>query len=314
MTDWKRVEEIYRKLVEEEDITWQESDVIYRIAHDFLFKNRCEDAEAFLKKWYTAVLDKVISGKKGVYLHSLPIKPRWRFLMESRPTEVTELCDRILSTAIMLKLLDEAERVTIATFRSEEDVKNLLKGKARQDIIGRKYKGFDYYIDRPFSTRKLVNLRTTDGYKKYLFEIYRPLTLRRIGLDRLTKIDIRDGTLAGACAHYGKNDIVFDTQDVYERTIEILLDMNVPIYTCSTDFPREIETAEFDMFVDEKYAEPVKRVLRTVHETDFKRFFGRCYKYDEDFSDVIRYIANEILFWKAKEDDIEDDGWVDIIR
>jgi len=124
--------------------------------------------------------------------------------MESRPTEVTELCDRILSTAIMLKLLDEAERVTIATFRSEEDVKNLLKGKARQDIIGRKYKGFDYYIDRPFSTRKLVNLRTTDGYKKYLFEIYRPLTLRRIGLDRLTKIDIRDGTLAGACAHYGK--------------------------------------------------------------------------------------------------------------
>jgi len=35
----------------------------------------------------------------------------------------------------MLKLLDEAERVTIATFRSEEDVKNLLKGKARQDII-----------------------------------------------------------------------------------------------------------------------------------------------------------------------------------
>jgi len=90
--------------------------------------------------------------------------------------------------------------------------------------------------------------------------------------------------------------------------------MNVPIYACSTDFPKEIETAEFDMFVDEKYAEPVKRVLRTVHETDFKRFFGRRYKHDEDFSDFIRYIANEILFWKAKEDDIEDDGWVDIIR
>jgi len=77
---------------------------------------------------------------------------------------------------------------------------------------------------------------------------------------------------------------VFDTQDVYERTIEILLDMNVPIYACSTDFPKEIETAEFDMFVDEKYAEPSKRVLRTVHETDFKRFFGRRYKHDEDFS------------------------------
>jgi len=249
--------------------------VIYRIVHDFLIKNRCEDAEAFLKKWYTAVLDKVISGKKGVYLHSLPIKPRWRFLMESRPTEVTERCDRILSTAIMLKLLDEAERVTIATFRSEEDVKNLLKGKARQDIIGRKYKGFDYYVDRPFSTRKLVNLRTTDGYKKYLFEIYRPLTLQRIGLDGLTKIDIKDRVFAHACAHYGRDDIVFDTQDVYERSIEILLDMNVPIYACSTDFPKEIETAEFDMFVDEKYVEPVKRVLRTVHETDFKRFFGR---------------------------------------
>jgi len=68
------------------------------------------------------------------------------------------------------------------------------------------------------------------------------------------------------------------------------------------------------MFVDEKYVEPVKRVLRTVHGTDFKRFFRSCYKYDEDFSDVIRYIASEILFWKAKEDDIEDDGWVDIIR
>jgi len=204
MTDWKRVEEIYRKLVEEEDITWRESDVIYRIAHNFLFKNRYKDAEAFLKKWYAAVLDKVMSGKKGVYLHSLPIKPRWRFLMESRLTEVTELCDRILSTAIMLKLLDETERATIATFRSEEDVKNLLKGKARQDIIGRKYKGFDYYIDRPFSTRKLVNLRTTDGYKKYLFEIYRPLTLQRIGLDRLTKIDIKDRVFAHACAHYGK--------------------------------------------------------------------------------------------------------------
>jgi hypothetical protein len=203
---------------------------------------------------------------------------------------------------------------TIATFRFEEDIKNLLKGKARQDIIGRKYRGFDYLEDSSFSKRKRVNLRTTDGYKKYLFEIYRPLTLQRIGLDGLTKIDIRDGAFACACVHYGRDDIVFDTQDVYERTIEILLDMNVPIYACSTDFPRDIETAEFDMFVDEKYAKPVKHVFHTVCETDFKRFFGRRYKRDEDFSDAIRCIANEILFGKTKEDDIEDDGWVDIIR
>jgi len=39
MTDLQRAEEIYGKLTEG-DITWRESDVIYRIAHDFLFKNR----------------------------------------------------------------------------------------------------------------------------------------------------------------------------------------------------------------------------------------------------------------------------------
>jgi len=49
MTDLQRAEEIYEKLTEG-DITWRESDVIYRIAHNFLFKNRYKDAEAFLKK------------------------------------------------------------------------------------------------------------------------------------------------------------------------------------------------------------------------------------------------------------------------
>lgn len=44
MTDCEKAEEIYEKLANTGDITWQESDVIYQITHDCLCR-KVEDED-----------------------------------------------------------------------------------------------------------------------------------------------------------------------------------------------------------------------------------------------------------------------------
>jgi len=320
MTDWKRVEEIYRKLVEEEDITWQESDVIYQIAFDCLYKDTPDEDDDkrrnFLKSWYNRVLVKLNSGKTGTFLHTVLIDPGERILIKRmHDRSNSDVYSLLKYISMFLQKLKDRDRTTILTFKTKEDASKFFKGKMKLRLTGRKYQGFDrkYQYTLGINPPAGIWASVTDLYQKYFFEIYRPLTLTRAGFDGFVKLDIEDESFRKACAIYGCSKKVYGIQEVYERAIEIMLDMNIPLYAYSTSLFTELSKAEFDMFVDERYAEYVDRIFRSLPYAIDSRFFETCKKNDEKFTDAVRRVIKDLMFDKFKDAE-EDDLWIDVIR
>lgn len=317
----RKAEKIYDKLLSEGDITWQESDVIFQIAYDCLCRKGSrkdkDEKRNFLEKWYRAVLFKISSGEQGRFLHTVLIDPRERFMMDKVYTkENSEL--RILLSSISRQMreqnLEEKDRVVILTFKTKEDAFGFFKEKMDPNLTGRTYQRFDYDYKDDFNTGKSIPVKNsvTHLFDKYFFEVYRPLTVTRAISKNMVKLNIKDEYFRNACATYGLSGVVYNMQEIYERVIEIMLDMNIPIYTFSTEFYPKPFDAKFDMLVDRRYEKDINRVFHNLYVIDGK-FFGREKK-DKELTHVISCMIKDLMIEKNREEAGKDDSWADVIR
>ncbi|MGB4435854.1 MAG: hypothetical protein WBI50_00315, partial [Acetomicrobium sp.] len=267
MTNWNEAERIYAKLYKEGDITWEESDVIFKILHDYIFSKSLswEDRDRsreFLKKWLLRIFDLTNCGIKGIFLHSIIHELRERFFLQAKYKDNYYDKEFLISNIEMnirrnSILTEEKDKVVILTLKSKNEVSKLLNGKIPCNLAGRKYQKFDY--EPNYSPKRnpwsYIRHTITDLYQKYFFEIYRPMTLERIGFDDYVDLEIDDEFFKSACKYYGSDVKVTSMSEVYERAIEILLDMGVPMYAYSiTPFNSMLDSL-FDMFVHKDYAQ-----------------------------------------------------------
>jgi len=309
MTDWNEAERIYSKLCNEGDITWKESDVIFKILHDRIF-SRTYDLEEynkskeFLKKWFDRILFLTGRREKGIFLHTVihNLKERyWNVAYKGDYVEEMFLIDDIGINIRKYFLLEEKDKAVILTFKNKDEVSKFLNKKISCNLAGRKYRKFNNVI--------------TDRFQKYFFEIYRPMTLSRIGFDDYVDLEIDNEFFEDACAHYGRDRKVLSITGAYERAIEIMLDMGIPLYAYST-FPYDnIYGSEFNMLVHKDYAEEVNRILNILpHAVDRSFFNSDIYKHDDKFTDFIAGIIKSHMYGKEKQRLLEDDDWMEIER
>ena len=309
MTNWDEAERIYAKLCREGDITWKESDVIFKILHDRIF-SRTYDLEEynkskeFLKKWFDRILFLTGRREKGIFLHTVihNLKERyWNVAYKGDYVEEMFLIDDIGINIRKYFLLEEKDKAVILTFKNKDEVSKFLNKKISCNLAGRKYRKFNNVI--------------TDRFQKYFFEIYRPMTLSRIGFDDYVDLEIDNEFFEDACAHYGRDRKVLSITGAYERAIEIMLDMGIPLYAYST-FPYDnIYGSEFNMLVHKDYAEEVNRILNILpHAVDRSFFNSDIYKHDDKFTDFIAGIIKSHMYGKEKQRLLEDDDWMEIER
>lgn len=319
MTDWNEAERIYAKLHKEGDITWKESDVIFKILYDRIFSKSLgrEDnnkSQKFLKKWLDSILSLTGHGKKGIFLHTIihNLKERYWNVPYSNYVEEMFLIKDIDINIRDHLLLEEKDKAVILTLKGRDGVFKFLNKKISRNLAGRKYRKFDYVYNDTWIASGLSSKNTiTDRYQKYFFEIYRPMTLSRIGFDDYVKLDIDDDFFKAACTHYGKNRKVTDVLCVYERTIEIMLDMEIPMYACSTFPYDEISRAKFDMLVHKDYAEEVSTVFNVLpHVVDKNVFSSGIYKYDNEFSNLIAGVIRNYIYKEEKKKIVDDNSWM----
>ena len=141
------------------------------------------------------------------------------------------------------------------------------------------------------------------------------MTFTRIGFDDYVDLEIDNEFFEDACMHYGRDRKVLSMTEAYERVIEIMLDMGIPLYAYST-FPYDnIYGSEFNMFVHKDYAEEVNRILNILpHAVDRSFFNSDIYKHDDRFTDLIAGIIKSHMYGKEKERLLEDDDWMEIER
>jgi len=324
MTDWNEAERIYAKLHKEGDITWKESDVIFKILHDRIFSRTYDlkeynKSKEFLKKWFDRILFLTGRRKKGIFLHTIihNLKERyWNVAYKGDYVEEMFLIDDIGKNIRKYFLLEEKDKAVILTFKNKDEVSKFLNKKISRNLAGRKYQKFDYRYNYSLTgSGSYSKEMITDRYDKYFFEIYRPMTLTRIGFDDYVKLDIDDDFFKAACTHYGKNRKVTDVLCVYERTIEIMLDMEIPMYACSTFPYDEISRAKFDMLVHKDYAEEVSTVFNVLpHVVDKNIFSSGIYKYDNEFSNLIAGVIRNYIYKEEKEKIVDDDSWMAMER
>lgn len=309
MTDWNEAERIYSKLCREGDITWKESDVIFKILHDRIFSRTYDlkeynKSKEFLKKWLDCILFLTGRRKKGIFLHTIihNLKERdWNVAYKGDYVEEMFLIDDIGINIRKYFLLEEKDKAVILTFKNKDEVSKFLNKKIPCNLAGRKYRKFNNVI--------------TDRFQKYFFEIYRPMTLSRIGFDDYVDLEIDNEFFEDACAHYGRDRKILSMTEAYKRAIEILLDMGIPLYAYST-FPYDnIYGSEFNMLVHKDYAEEVNRILNILpHAVDESIFDSGVRKYDSEFTNLIASVIKNHMYRKEKERLLEEDDWMEIER
>lgn len=326
MTDWNEAERIYSKLCNEGDITWKESDVIFKILHDYIFSKSLswEDRDRsreFLKKWLFRIFELTDCGIKGIFLHSIIHELRERFFLQvkyqSEYYNVAFLISNIERNIRQNSILEEKDKVVILTLKSKNEVSKLLNRKIPYNLAGRKYQKFDYRLNNSprSSSGSYVKDMETDFYQKYFFEIYRPMTFTRIGFGDYVDLEIDDKFFKSACKYYGSNVKVTSMSEVYERAIEILLDMGVPMYAYSTFPYGDLSRAKFGMFIHKDHAEEVNRILNILpHAINESIFDSGVRKYDSEFTNLIAGVIKNHMYRKEKERLLEEDNWMEIER
>lgn len=326
MTDWDEAERIYAKLCNEGDISWKESDVIFKILHDYIFSKSLswEDRDRsrkFLKKWLLRIFDLTNCGIKGIFLHSIIHELRERFFLQAKYKDNYYDKEFLSNIEMYIRrnsiLTEEKDKVVILTLKSKNEVSKLLNGKIPCNLAGRKYQKFDY--EPNYSPKRnpwsYIRHTITDLYQKYFFEIYRPMTLERIGFDDYVDLEIDDEFFKSACKYYGSDVKVTSMSEVYERAIEILLDMGVPMYAYSTFPYGDLSRAKFGMFIHKDHAEEVNRILNILpHAVDESIFYSGVRKYDSEFTNLIAGVIKNHIYRKEKERLLEDDDWMEIER
>ncbi len=325
MLDWDEAERIYVKLWKG-DITWEESDVVFKILHDYIFSKSLswEDrdrAKEFLKKWLLRIFELTNCGIKGIFLHSIIHNLRDRFfygIYRGNFMDEIFLIDDIEMNIRRYSLLEEKDKAVILTLKNKDDVSKFLNKRIPRNLAGRKYQKFDYrpnYSPRS-SPGSYVKDMETDFYQKYFFEIYRPMTLARIGFDDYVELKIDDGFFKSACRYYGSDVKVTSMSDVYERAIEILLDMGVPMYAYSTFPYDDLTKAEFNMLVHKDRAEEVNMIFNMLpHDIDESIFNSGIFKHDGNFGNLIAETIKRYMFKEEKKRAIEEDNeWMEIDR
>ena len=320
MTDWNEAEKIYAKLHKEGDITWKESDVIFKILYDRIFSKSLsrEDnnkSQKFLKKWLDSILSFTGHGKKGIFLHTIihNLKERYWNVPYSNYVEEMFLIKDIDINIRDHLLLEEKDKAVILTLKGKDGIFKFLNKKISRNLAGRKYRKFDYIYNYSWiaSSKNVI----TDRYQKYFFEIYRPMTLTRIGFNDYVDLEIDNEFFRDACAHYGRDEKVLSITGVYERAIEIMLDMEIPMYACSTFPYDEISRAKFDMLVHKDYVEEVSTAFNVLpHVVDKNIFSSGIYKYDNEFSNLIAGVIRNYIYKEEKEKIVDDDSWMAMER
>jgi len=323
MTDWNEAERIYAKLHKEGDITWKESDVIFKILYDRIFSKSLsrEDnnkSQKFLKKWLDSILSFTGHGKKGIFLHTIihNLKERYWNVPYSNYVEEMFLIKDIDINIRDHLLLEEKDKAVILTLKGRDGVFKFLNKKISRNLAGRKYQKFDYRYNYSLTgSGSYSKEMITDRYDKYFFEIYRPMTLTRIGFDDYVKLDMNNADFTAACVFYGdkENKEVCRLSHLYEKAIEIMLDMGVPMYAYSiTPFNSMLDSL-FDMFVHKDYAQEAGMIFNALPYIAKKDIFNSgVRKHDRELSDFVAGIITSYMTKKEKQEYLNKDEWLEM--
>jgi len=83
MEDADVLEGIHRKFCETGDISYRESDAVFRIAQRFFSRKSYLSLKDVVPKWYEKVKREILNGRWGVFVHTVPLGSTEDFLQKS---------------------------------------------------------------------------------------------------------------------------------------------------------------------------------------------------------------------------------------
>ena len=299
MVHVQRLKEIMTKFIREKDISYEETDEIWRAFRAYL-KNHDPDLNKFFAGWFILVRNAVKAGRKGRFIHTVPAGYPYEYGQSLGIEKLIELMDVIKSRPFLLVAKDE---------------RSLVEKKPLRDLLFKKR-------------------RRSRDQVGYTAEFLRLGTLERLGFAGFEPVILPDRESYIACLEryemQAKNCIVDRLAVVYAKAL-LMLEGRVKFLTCSEkSFFSEDPYGQFCILADPKDAVGIRELLDrisrikglplkkyddwTLFSVPIERHEGDILFNDPEFErDIKRYI--DIAFRDTLKQEYLDEGeWMEIER
>lgn len=299
MVHVQRLKEIMTKFIREKDISYEETDEIWRAFRAYL-KNHDPDLNKFFAGWFILVRNAVKAGRKGRFIHTIPVEYPDEYRQNLGIEKLIELMDVIKSRPFFLVAKDERTPV------EKKPLRDLLFKKRRRS-------------------------RDQAGYTAEFLKLG---TLERLGFAGFEPVTLPDREFHIACLEryemQAKNCMVDRLAVVYAKAL-LMLEGRVKFLTCSEkSFFSEDPYGQFCILADPKDAVGIRELLdrisrikglplkkyddRTLFSVPIERREGDILFNDPEFErDIKRYI--DIAFRDTLKQEYLDEGeWMEIER
>ncbi len=317
MEDADVLEGIYRKFCETGDISYRESDVVFRIAQRFFSRKSYLSLKDIVPKWYEKVKREISNGRRGVFMHTVPLGSTGDFYRSlGTAGDSANLASCLTEINYIFREMKRPVCINLVFLRDKDRLCTLGDGIPKTLLVKR----FD----------KVSN--------KNAYRFLRADTLRRLG--NFVCIDL-DGIKARefdiACAYRyemeEKNCAVDRLAQVYAAVFLELESAGIKFLTCSSRAGYAYGYFdELSVFADEKDAERIEGALKTadciaeslkgaVKEFSVRDFYlfspakdGEPSMNDPYFRKLVKSHISQFFPEKRKDAVEEEEEWVDIIR
>jgi len=197
----QRLKEIMTKFIREKDISYEETDEIWRAFRAYL-KNHDPDLNKFFAGWFILVRNAVKAGRKGRFIHTIPVEYPDEYRQNLGIEKLIELMDVIKIRPFLLVAKDEG------TLVEKKPLRDLLFKKRRRS-------------------------RDQAGYTAQFLKLG---TLERLGFAGFEPVTLPDREFHIACLEryemQAKNCMVDRLAVVYAKAL-LMLEGRVKFLTCS---------------------------------------------------------------------------------
>lgn len=298
----QRLKEIMTKFIKEKDVSYEETDEIWRTFNAlYLKKNRDLDFQVFddfFADWFDLVKNAVEAGRNGRFIHTIPTE--YIYGQSFGIEKLNDLIDVIKNRPFLLVAKDE---------------KSLVGKKPLRDVLFRKR-------------------RRSRDQVGYIAEFLRFGTLERLGFAGFEPVSLPGREFEIACLEryemQAKNCIVDRLASVYAKAL-LMLEEHVKFLTCSEkDLFSEDPFGQFRIFAGPGDAVRIRELLdmlscikwlplkeyndRILFSVPIERREGDVLINDPEFERIIqRYI--DIAFRDVlKQEYLEENEWMETER
>jgi hypothetical protein len=316
MEDADVLEGIYRKFCEKGDISYRESDIVFRIAQRFFSRKSYLSLKDVVPKWYEKVKSKILNGGRGVFMHTVPLGSAEDFYRNLGTTgDPANLACCLTEINDIFREMKRPVCINLVILRDKDQLCTLGDGIPKTLLIKR----FD----------KVNN--------KNAYRFLRADTLRRLGNFVYIDLDgIKTREFDIACAYRyemkEKNCAVDRLAQVYAAVFLELENAGIKFLTCSNRAGYAYGYFdELGVFADEKDAERIEGVLKTsdciaeslkgaVREFSVRDLYLFSPAKDCELSMNDPYFRKLVkshvsqFFPEKRKDAVEEEEWLDITR